>query len=141
MAINRWWDADAFEIYWLETTERDDIGVDVHAPQLNDQGAEHHGYSQINEIRPGDVVLHYHKGSSAIIGWSRVQRQRLLSSRVVEHSTHTPHASLPNQIPCGTREFVCRTFGSHVFSVASRRYGRQSVSARPRGRPPARLGA
>ena len=73
MAINRWWDADAFEIYWLETTERDDIGVDLHAPQLNDQGAEHHRYSQINEIRPGDVVLHYHKGSSAIIGWSRVR--------------------------------------------------------------------
>lgn len=71
MAINRWWDADGSEVYWLETTERDDIGVDLHAPQFNDQGVEHHAYSQINEIRPGDVVLHYDTGSSAIVGWSR----------------------------------------------------------------------
>ena len=71
MPINRWWDANPSEIYWLETTERDDIGVDLHAPQLDDRGVEHHGYSQILEIQPGDIVFHYDKNKSAITGWSR----------------------------------------------------------------------
>ncbi len=46
-------------------------GVDLHAPQLDDRGVEHHGYSQILEIQPGDIVFHYDKNKSAITGWSR----------------------------------------------------------------------
>jgi len=71
MSINRWWDADPSEVYWLETTERDDIGVDLHTPQFDDRGVEHHSYSQILEIQPGDIVFHYDKNESAIMGWSR----------------------------------------------------------------------
>ena len=71
MAINRWWEGNPSEIYWLETTDRDDVGVDLHTPQLDDRGREHHSYSQILEIRAGDVVFHYDKNQSAITSWSR----------------------------------------------------------------------
>jgi hypothetical protein len=29
---SRWWDEDAGEIFWLEITDRDDLGTDLHAP-------------------------------------------------------------------------------------------------------------
>ena len=71
MTINRWWANDPREVYWLETTERDDIGNDLHTPQLDEGGHEHHGYSQINEVLPEAVVLHYDKNARAIVGSSR----------------------------------------------------------------------
>ena len=71
MDINRWWEGDPGEIYWLETTDRDDIGADLHTPQRDDRGREHHSYSQILEIRAEDVIFHYDKNQSAITSWSR----------------------------------------------------------------------
>lgn len=34
----RWWHSVTGEIYWLETTDRGDLGVDLNAPQLNENG-------------------------------------------------------------------------------------------------------
>jgi hypothetical protein len=28
----RWWTGDAADIFWLEITDRDDLGVDLNAP-------------------------------------------------------------------------------------------------------------
>src|SRR5215813_13898065 len=70
MEFNRWWDGNTKEIYWLEVTDRKDIGVDLNAPQLRDDGDEYYGYSLIQEVCDGDVVFHYHKDAKAIISWS-----------------------------------------------------------------------
>jgi hypothetical protein len=70
--VNRWWADSPDERYFLETTDRPDIGVDLKAPQATDKGqTNHQSYVLINEVRTGDVILHYHKPSRQIALWSR----------------------------------------------------------------------
>ena len=71
-AMNRWWEGDRAEIYWLETTDRADLGVDLKAPQTDDRGAVHPAYGLIREVTVGDVVFHYHTSERRIAHWSRV---------------------------------------------------------------------
>jgi hypothetical protein len=71
MAINRWWDGDPTEMFWLETTDRAVLGVDLAAPQTDDAGREHPAYALISEVCGGDVVFHYHTERRAIVAWSR----------------------------------------------------------------------
>jgi hypothetical protein len=69
--LNRWWRDDPSEVFWVEITDRNDLGVDLNAPQLADNGREFWAYSLITEIGDGDLVFHYHKEEKAIVGWSR----------------------------------------------------------------------
>src|SRR5207244_1501179 len=72
MVVNRWWAGSPDERYFLETTDRPDIGVDLKAPQATDKGqTNHQSYVLIKEVRTGDVILHYHKPSRQIALWSR----------------------------------------------------------------------
>lgn len=73
MPINRWWRNDPNERYWLEITNRDDIGADLLAPQVNDAGQEYWSYSLVREVRPGDLVLHWDKNHGpGVTGYSHV---------------------------------------------------------------------
>lgn len=67
---NLWWRDKHEEIYWMEITDRPDLGTDLHAPQRGNSGKEIPSYSLIREIAPGDIVFHYHKDSHAILAWS-----------------------------------------------------------------------
>ena len=40
MRINDWWSAELAERFCEETTGLDDLGVDLHAPQLNGAGGD-----------------------------------------------------------------------------------------------------
>jgi hypothetical protein len=71
MGLNRWWQDRGDEIFWMEITDRVDLGADLNAPQLADNGHEYWSYSLIREIKDGDVVFHYHKDDKAIVAWSR----------------------------------------------------------------------
>ena len=71
MAIRRWWDHRVGEVYWLEITDRADIGANLMAPQSNDSGADYWGYSLIREVDAGDVIFHYDLNREAIVSWSR----------------------------------------------------------------------
>lgn len=68
--MNRWWQTDASERFWLESTDRDDLGANLHAPVADDSGKENWRYTLLREIRPGDVIFHYHKTDRAIVGRS-----------------------------------------------------------------------
>ena len=68
--INRWWANDPAERFWLEITDRDDIGADLHIPQTGDDGTEFWGYSLIKEVNPGDVIFHWDKRDGGIVGQS-----------------------------------------------------------------------
>jgi len=68
---NRWWAADSAEIYWLETTDRADIGVDLKAPQKDDSGEANWSYGLLTQVEDGDVVFHYRLERGAITAWSR----------------------------------------------------------------------
>ncbi|WP_327655434.1 protein NO VEIN domain-containing protein [Streptomyces sp. NBC_00483] len=73
MPVNRWWRRDPSERYWLEITNRDDIGADLVAPQVNDQGGEYWSYALVCEVRPGDLILHWDKNHGpGVVGYSHV---------------------------------------------------------------------
>lgn len=61
-----WWTGDTRERYWLEATDRTDIGTDLRAP-LTDSGENANWrYTLFRDARPGDVVFHYDGNAGAI---------------------------------------------------------------------------
>ncbi|MQY02149.1 protein NO VEIN domain-containing protein [Actinomadura macrotermitis] len=60
-SINRWWDDDPAERFWMEITDRPDLGGNLIALQRNGTGGEFWSYSLVTQVRPGDIVLHWHK--------------------------------------------------------------------------------
>lgn len=74
MAISDWWRHDAREHFWLEITDRADLGANLIAPTTNLDGQSYWGYELLNFVEPTDVVYHWHKslaGEPGIVGWSR----------------------------------------------------------------------
>jgi hypothetical protein len=69
--INRWWENDPAEVYWMEITGRDDLGANLAAPQTDERGSEYVGYTLVREVRHGDVVFHFDRNLGQIVGWSR----------------------------------------------------------------------
>jgi predicted RNA-binding protein with PUA-like domain len=72
--MNRWWSHEPTERYWLEATDREDIGADLRAPETDESGQDNWRYSLFKDAQVGDVVLHYDKrpSSNGIVGWSLV---------------------------------------------------------------------
>ncbi|WP_164492317.1 DUF3883 domain-containing protein [Streptomyces nigra] len=74
MPVNKWWRHDPNERYWLEITNREDIGTNLLAPQRDDGGKPYWSYALVREVRPGDLVLHWDKKHGpGVVGYSRVQ--------------------------------------------------------------------
>ena len=73
--INDWWADDPRQRFWLEITDRPDIGIDLHCPQRDATGNRTPGYSLIWCVRVDDIVFHYEKDEHAITGWSRAAGQ------------------------------------------------------------------
>jgi hypothetical protein len=69
--VNHWWADDPRQRFWLEITDRPDIGVDLHCPQRDAVGHHNPGYSLIWWVQVGDVIFHYDKNEHAITAWSR----------------------------------------------------------------------
>lgn len=67
----RWWSGFETERYWLEVTDRIDIGSNLKAPQTKEDGeTSYWSYSLVNLVQPGDTVFHYDKTAQAVIGSS-----------------------------------------------------------------------
>jgi hypothetical protein len=72
MPINRWWDGRPDEIFWLESTGRDDLGVDLNAPQSGEEGQDVWSYTLVTYVSEGDIVVHYRvRPRFEITAWSR----------------------------------------------------------------------
>ena len=69
---DRWWQSKPGERFWLEATDREDIGADLKAPDADASGRDNWRYTLFRETTPGDVVFHYNSKQGAIVGWSRV---------------------------------------------------------------------
>jgi hypothetical protein len=69
--LHAWWASDSEERFWLEITDRPDIGVDLHCPQRDAAGNRSPGYSLIWWVEPADIVFHYDLNERAIMSWSR----------------------------------------------------------------------
>jgi hypothetical protein len=70
--IRKWWSSDDRETYWMETTDRKDIGRNLNAPQRKENGDEYWGYDLLNHVAPGDTVFHYHKPSYSVVATSQI---------------------------------------------------------------------
>jgi hypothetical protein len=68
-----WWRSDPRERFWLEITDRDDVGGDLLAGKYTTQGHTRRSAALVAQVLTGDVVLHYQLVSGeGIIGWSLV---------------------------------------------------------------------
>jgi hypothetical protein len=96
--LNTWWSGDGAEKYWLEITDRVDIGIDLHCPQRDAGGNRSAGFSLIWWVEPGDVVFHYDRKVRAITAWSRA----------VGHVVEAPVTWLPHRAATRRRIGVAR---------------------------------
>lgn len=71
MQLHRWWQGDPLERYWLEITNRPDLGTDLHAPRRDESGNETWTYALVRDVQDGDIVFHYEKERNGITAWSR----------------------------------------------------------------------
>jgi hypothetical protein len=71
--VNRWWSDVGGEHYWLEITDRSDLGADLNAPEANELGNPQWSYDLIREAADGDVVFHFSKDAESIVGYSFVR--------------------------------------------------------------------
>jgi hypothetical protein len=72
MRIGRWWEDAPKECFWLEITDRVDLGADLNAPAEREEGGSYWGYDFVREVSEGDVVFHYRAWPhGAITQWSR----------------------------------------------------------------------
>ena len=79
MSINEWWIEDPTERYWMEITDRDDVGTNLIAPKVADSGHETWSYTLVNHVVPGDVVFHWDK-REGITGYSIVKDEPFSST-------------------------------------------------------------
>jgi 5-methylcytosine-specific restriction protein A len=67
-----WWQDNSAERYWLESTDRPDIGANLKAPAADASGRTNWRYTLFREANIDDIVYHYDVRQSAITSWSRV---------------------------------------------------------------------
>jgi hypothetical protein len=73
MAITEWWDGHPEQRFWMEATDRKDLGEDLRAPKEGGTGKSVWHYELVAHVQPGDVVFHWHTsllGRPALVGWS-----------------------------------------------------------------------
>ena len=70
MRKHYWWSDLPAERYWCDITDRDKPGDDLLCPQTQEGGKPYWSYSLILQIRPGDLIFHYHTPEKAFIGAS-----------------------------------------------------------------------
>jgi hypothetical protein len=62
---NTWWNADPEERFWLESTDRSDLGANIVAPISNN------AYQRlVSHVRPGDIIVHYYQPTHEIVAYS-----------------------------------------------------------------------
>lgn len=67
-----WWEGMPEERFWVEITDRTDLGFDLAAPQLNEKGRRYWSYDLVKDVAEGDVVLHYEaRPNNMVARWSR----------------------------------------------------------------------
>jgi len=68
----RWWEMSPEESFWMEVTDRDDIGANLKAPRFGEGGGSPGHWQTVSEADEGDVVFHYSTTADGIIGYSTI---------------------------------------------------------------------
>ena len=72
MRMSAWWEHDETERFWVEVTDRRDIGADLNAPAASESGGQVASYELLKAPAEGDVVFHYSKPEGSLVGYSFV---------------------------------------------------------------------
>jgi predicted HNH restriction endonuclease len=72
--MHEWWANWSDQKFWLEATDREDIGANLRAPELDESGKDNWRYTLFKAARPGDIVFHYDSRTepNGIVGWSMI---------------------------------------------------------------------
>ena len=57
--MNEWWSSQSNQRYWVEITDRADLGKNIIAPQRAQAGKSTPGYELLNYVHEGDIVFHW----------------------------------------------------------------------------------
>ena len=57
--MNEWWSLYPNQTFWVEITDRSDLGKNIIAPQRAQSGKSTPGYDLLNYVHEGDVVFHW----------------------------------------------------------------------------------
>lgn len=63
-----WWASDPDEKYWIESTDRKDLGVNLIAPISTNAGQK-----LVAFVEDGDIIFHYYQPAKAIVAFSVAQ--------------------------------------------------------------------
>lgn len=94
MAINEWWIDNPEERYWMEITDRENLGANLIAPTLGKGDKETFSYALVSHVQPGDVVFHWWKRAgrtASIVGYSTVSGDSFDSE--ITWEAHGPHSA------------------------------------------------
>ena len=98
MSINKWWNKlEDEQVYWVEVTQRKDLGQNVKAPQKNELGKDYWSYSLLKEMKVGDIVIHYHKKPKAIVAISQVAQEKIEQNIPASESLREQKKKISNQ--------------------------------------------
>ena len=101
-----WWSEDNSEIYWIEITDREDIGANLHAPMTNKSGKDYWSYSFVNKASKGDIIFHYSKKETSIISYSIVGEDHSIDMDLKWAARGTySKGIIPHRRPGWIREF------------------------------------
>jgi hypothetical protein len=71
--MKKWWAGLIGEHYWMEITERNDLGADLNAPAADEKGKQNANYALVGEADDGDIVFHLDKHREAIVAHSVIR--------------------------------------------------------------------
>jgi len=70
---NLWWETESRQHFWVEITNRANLGADLLSPKLSRGGKPTPGYESMIHVNPGDVIFHYWQQSGqepALVSYS-----------------------------------------------------------------------
>jgi hypothetical protein len=87
-AIDAWWIDEPSERFWIESTDRKDIGQNLLAPISSN------GYHKlVSMVEDGDLILHYFQPARAIVAFSIASGNPFESTLRWPDREHSPEAS------------------------------------------------
>lgn len=139
MEISAGSDGESRQRYWMEITDRDLHGSELTAPKLNSKQKPYWSYDAVTQVRPGDVIFHWHKTLArkpAIVGWSRavgpLYESTMSWTSPGAKGTKVHHHDIPNwNMPLGSlnlldapvRSAQLQDISSEIMSQITEKYG------------------
>lgn len=92
--MSYWWDGDNAERAWVEIRWAEGIGTELRCPQRDMIGDRNAWWDLVTQVRPRDLVYHYHPHERRIVG-----RSEVVSAYKIDPETNERIVALRNFTP------------------------------------------